>query len=85
MTQYWYGVVKDSIGKIRYRKVSTVIAPTQVDFLRELHYDFKRGDVVLELDCGNHMTNEEFVKYVYAYYKSEKRLTVKDIDTAIAA
>ncbi len=83
MITYWYGIIRDQFGKIRFKRVSTAKIPTQEQFLQLLKYNNNSGDVVLELDCGNHMTGEEFTKYVKFYYQTDKKVTLSDIENLI--
>ena len=65
---YWYGVVRNAAGVVRFLRVDTTACPTQVEFLQLLHYNSAAGDVVVELDRGTAMSRAEFTAYVHEQY-----------------
>lgn len=77
--EFWYGIVRNVFGKIRSRRISVVDAPTQADFLRLIEFSSAKKDVIVELDCGSHMSQDEFTSYVSLYYQSDKRVISKDM------
>jgi len=60
---FWYGIIRDRRGKIRFNRISENEAKTQDEFLKLMSYNSKY-DTIVELDFGNHMTNSEFASYV---------------------
>ena len=81
--EYWYGIMRSPGGKITHKRVAVIHAPTQEEFLKQLGYKINGDDVILELDRGDFMTREDFVKYAEAYYMSDKKITITEIEILI--
>jgi len=78
--QFWYGVIRNKFGKIRAKRVPETEAPTQEAFLVLMEYKPDTGDVVVELDFGNHMGHSEFMSYVSVYFQSSIRIKRFDVE-----
>ena len=65
--EFWYGVIRNSSGNIRFLRMETTVCPTQEEFLKALSYD-PAFDIIVELDRGNYMSRGEFVAYVHEYF-----------------
>ena len=57
---FWYVVIRERFGKVRARRVSVLTAPTQEEVLALMKFDPKGGEVLVELDCGDHMDQGQF-------------------------
>ena len=63
--KFWYGVLRNNAGNIRFLRASDVECPTQESFLQAMKYDTNAGDVIVELDWGDYMSRGEFISYVH--------------------
>jgi len=82
--QFWYGIIRSKFGKIRSKRISKLEALTQEAFLALMEYNPRVGDVVLELDLGNHMEHTQFMSYVSLMYQSGKRVTITDLESMMS-
>ena len=73
---FWYVIIRDRFGKIRAKRSSVLITPTQADALASMKFDFAAGDVVVELDCGDHMDQGQFSSYVELMYQNKSDIKV---------
>lgn len=66
--KFWYGVIRNAAGNIRFLRVSDTECPTQELFLKSMEYAPAAGDIIVELDRGDYMSRGEFVAYVHEYF-----------------
>lgn len=65
--EFWYGVIRNAAGAIRFLRADILECPTQELFLKTMQYD-SMNDVVVELDRGDYMSRGEFVSYVHEHF-----------------
>jgi len=82
---FWYIVIRDRFSKIRARRVSVQSVSTQAELLELMKFDPKAGEVVVELDSGDHMDQHQFSLYVEFMYqnKSDIKVTLTELEQLV--